>query len=113
MSRDTRHPNRIASLPRAESHWNYNPNPSVLTMHRRIHRKNGPASKHNCVDCGRQALDWSLNGTTYTDNVNDYSPRCRSCHIIMDDKNNDRGRKVSIGLKKAYAEGRHLKYLNN
>ena len=99
-------PKRIEMLPRGEKHWNYNPNPSVLTLHRRIHRKHGAASKHNCVDCGNQAKDWSLNGDTYTDNVEDYSPRCRRCHVIHDDKLNNRSELVSIGLKKAYAEGR-------
>lgn len=106
MSRDTRHPNRIAAMPRGDKHWNYNPNPSVLTMHRRIHRKHGAASNHKCVDCNQQARDWSLNGNVYTDKVEDYSPRCRSCHVKRDDKNNDRANKVSIGLKRAYAEGR-------
>jgi NAD-dependent SIR2 family protein deacetylase len=106
MSRDTRHPNRIAAMPKGEKHWRYSAVPSVLTMHRRIHRKHGAASKHLCVDCGNQAKDWSLNGTIYTDNVEDYSPRCRSCHVKRDDKINDRAAKVSAGLKKAYKEGR-------
>lgn len=99
-------PKRIPSLPRAEKHWNYNPNPSILTLHRRIHRKHGPAKNHKCADCDNQAIDWSLNGSVYTDNVEDYSPRCRSCHVRFDDSRNDRAEKVSIGLKKAYAEGR-------
>ena len=99
-------PKRIASLPRGDKHWNYNSNPSVLALHKRIHRKYGPAKDRKCVDCGNQAQDWSLNSTEYTDNVDDYSPRCRSCHVRYDDKNNNRAEKVSIGLKKMYAEGR-------
>lgn len=99
-------PESVAALPRGTKHWNYNPNPSVLTLHRRIHRKHGAASKHKCVDSGNQAKDWSLNGDTYTDNVEDYSPRCRSCHVIYDDKSNNRRELVSIGMKRAYAEGR-------
>jgi hypothetical protein len=106
VMRDTLHPNRIAALPRGEKHWNYNPKPTILTMHRRIHRKYGPAAKHPCIDCGRAAKDWSLNGDTYTDNVEDYSPRCRSCHVKYDDKKNDRAQKISAGLKRAYQEGR-------
>lgn len=106
MSRNTRHPNRIAAMPKGDNHWNYNPNPSVLTLHRRIHRKHVPAPNHKCVDCSNQARDWSLNGEIYTDKVEDYSPRCRSCHVKLDDKTNDRANKVSRGLKLAYAEGR-------
>lgn len=104
--RDTLHPNRIAALPRGENHWNYNPRPSVLGMHKRIHRKYGAAKNHKCVDCSKQAKDWSLNGDYYTDKVEDYSPRCRSCHVKYDDKRNDRRKKVSEGLKRAYREGR-------
>lgn len=105
MSRNTLHPNRLESLPRGENHWRYNPNPSILALHKRIHRKFGKASAHKCK-CGKQAVDWSLNGEVYTDKIKDYTPRCRSCHIRYDDKRNDRALKVSIGLRKAYTEGR-------
>jgi hypothetical protein len=114
MSRDTRHPNRIAAMPRGEKHWKYSDTPSILTLHKRIHRKHGPASAHKCVDCDNQAKDWSLNGAIYTDKVEDYSPRCRSCHVIRDDKTNNRAAKVSAGLKRAYIEGkRPRKYKQN
>ena len=107
MSRDTRHPNRIAALPKGKKHCNWNPKPSILTMHRRIHREYGPAKNYWCVDCGKQALDWSLEeGKTYSDNIEDYGPRCRSCHVRHDDKFNDRSAKISAGLKRAYKEGR-------
>lgn len=107
MSRDTNHPNRIASLPRGEKHWNYNENPSILALHKRLHRKHGAAKNYDCVDCGNQALDWSLKTEhEHTGNIEDYEPRCRSCHIKYDDPKNDRAEKVSIGLKRAYAEGR-------
>lgn len=43
-NRDTLHPNRLASMPKGIKHWNYNPNPSILAMHKRIHRKHGKAS---------------------------------------------------------------------
>lgn len=102
MSRDTNHPNRVAALPRGEKHWNFNHRPTILTMHRRIHRKHGPASSRKCVDCGKQARDWSLNGTEYTDNVDDYSPRCRSCHVKYDDKSNNRAELISIGVKRMH-----------
>lgn len=106
MSRDTRHPNRLAAMPKGTKHWRWTDAPSILTLHKRIHRRHGAAKQHKCVDCGAQARDWSLNGTVYTDDIKDYSPRCRSCHIKRDDKLNDRASKVSIGLKRAYSEGR-------
>lgn len=107
MSRNYSHPNRIASMPRGEKHWKYDPNPSILTMHKRIHRKYGKASTHNCVDCGSQAKDWSLKaGREYSDNIEDYDARCRRCHVLHDDKSNDRSEKISQGLKLAYKEGR-------
>lgn len=95
---------------RGTKHWNYNPNPSVLTLHRRIHRKHGAASLRKCVDCGSKARDWSLKaGHSYSDDIEDYEPRCRRCHVLHDDKLNNRSEKVSIGLKIAYATGRRKK----
>ena len=96
---------RLASLPRGERHWKYNPNPGVLTMHRRIHRRHGAASNYKCVDCGGRARDWSLNGDTYTDNVGDYSPRCRSCHTKYDDSSTRR-ENISRSLKSAWLSGK-------
>ena len=78
-------PKRIPALPRREKHWNWNEKPSVLTMHKRIHRKHGPASQYQCVDqCGRMARDWSLDAKEYSDLIEDYKPRCRSCHVKRD-----------------------------
>jgi NAD-dependent SIR2 family protein deacetylase len=87
-------------------HHNWTDTPSVLTLHKRIHRRHGSAKNYKCTECDNQAKDWSLNGNTYTDKIEDYAPRCRSCHIRKDDKLNDRGLKISIGLKRAYREGR-------
>lgn len=105
--KDYQHPNRIASLPKGKKHWNWSKKPTILAMHKRIHRRFGPAKNLKCVDCLKQALDWSLKpGLKYSDNVYDYEPRCRSCHVKLDDKLNNRCEKISIGLKKAYIEGR-------
>ncbi|UOF77995.1 thymidine kinase [Caudoviricetes sp.] len=84
MEQARQDPKRLLNLPRGDKHWRWNSQPSVLTMHRRLHRKYGAASQHPCVDCGEPAKDWSLNGTEYTDNIEDYSPRCRSCHVKRD-----------------------------
>lgn len=76
--------NRIASLPKREQHWNWSEKPTLLTLHKRIHRKHGKASDRLCVDCGGQARDWSCKGN-YSDKIEDYEPRCRSCHVKKDE----------------------------
>lgn len=76
---------RIQALPKGEKHWNWNDNPSVLTLHRRIHRKHGAAKKHPCSKCKeKQAHDWANVTGKYTANVEDYAPMCRSCHVKLD-----------------------------
>lgn len=67
--------------------------------HARVKYDRGRAAEHSCVDCGKQAKDWSLRrdapvtlaGPTragiicrYSANPNDYDPRCRPCHAIYD-----------------------------
>ncbi len=77
--------NRIVALPRGIKHWNWSEKPTILTIHKRIHRKLGKASVLKCVDCGKKARDWSNeNGTEYSTNINNYKPRCRSCHVKKD-----------------------------
>ena len=76
--------NRIKALPRGKKHWNWTETPNKLTLHKRIHRAFGKASDRKCVDCGNQARDWSLETEKYSDDVNDYRPRCRSCHRKKD-----------------------------
>lgn len=79
--------NRIAALPRGKAHWRYTKKPSVLTLHKRIHRKHGPAKQHKCK-CGKQAIDWAFIGNgDYTDKREDYKPMCRGCHMKMDGHN--------------------------
>ena len=91
--------NRIASLPKGINHWNWKTNPNLLTLHKRIHRKFGKASLKECIDCNKKARDWSLiKGHEYTDNVLDYEPRCRSCHIKYDEPL--RGYKHSLKARK-------------
>jgi hypothetical protein len=75
---------RIASLPKGKKHWKWTDKPSKLTLHRRLHRTIGKASEFPCRDCGKQAFDWSNETGNYTDKIEDYVPRCRSCHIVKD-----------------------------
>ena len=44
----------------------------------------GPAKNHDCVDCGKQAFDWSQIHDTDKDDPNSYEARCRSCHAFYD-----------------------------
>lgn len=78
------HPNRIAALPKGKKHWRWSMKPNLLTLHKRLHRKHGPASKFACADCGKPAHDWSNETGKYTDDIKDYKPRCRSCHVKRD-----------------------------
>jgi hypothetical protein len=70
-----------------------------MQMHSRLTKRRGPARKHQCVDCGGQALDWSYNGkdpdevtsisrygkvVTHSYHDEYYEPRCRPCHNDLD-----------------------------
>ncbi len=76
--------NRIKSLPKGNNHWNWSKQPSLLTLHKRIHRRHGAAKNRKCAKCSNQARDWALIGKKYTDNIEDYQPMCRKCHTSMD-----------------------------
>jgi len=75
---------RLAALPKGKKHWNWTATPNKLTLHRRLHRKYGAASQFKCHDCPKQAKDYSNETGKYTDDIADYRPRCRSCHVKRD-----------------------------
>ena len=53
--------------------------------HATVARVRGKASDHTCVDCGKQAQEWSYaQRKGYSENLDDYAPRCRSCHQRYD-----------------------------
>lgn len=63
--------------------------------HDRVKRSRGPASIHECTNCGKGADDWAYQhsatepltddlGRPYSDNTNDYAAMCRSCHRAFD-----------------------------
>lgn len=84
------------NFPRAEQHWAWTgDNANYVTMHQRVRRALGKAVLRSCVDCGNPAKHWSYNrrgvaevvdkrGTPYSLDVNDYEPRCVSCHKRFD-----------------------------
>ena len=83
LSRDNT--KRLKAIPKGKNHWNYNPSPSKLALHKRLYRKYGKASDRECIDCGKTARDWSNTTGNYTDNIKDYVPRCRKCHVKADE----------------------------
>lgn len=44
----------------------------------------GRASEYDCVNCSRPAVDWSYQHGTDSSDINNYEPRCRSCHMLYD-----------------------------
>lgn len=83
-------------------------------VHWILARDHGPAKTHKCK-CGNPAYEWAYqhNGDTVTDergrkfarDLDAYSPMCRSCHRLLDEKLDpgslgERGKK---GLKKQAA----------
>lgn len=68
---------------------------SYTAVHQRLRHVRGSASKYQCVDCGRQAKQWSYNhdatnelvsesGLPYSSDLAHYSPRCVACHKKFD-----------------------------
>jgi DNA-directed RNA polymerase subunit RPC12/RpoP len=54
--------------------------PSYDVWHSRVRKARGPASGYRCVDCGRQAEDWSTADSSSDDIQVRFQPRCRKCH---------------------------------
>lgn len=67
---------------------------TYFAMHRRLRSARGRASDYLCVDCGRRGQQWSYNRRAevekmsslgpYSADLNDYDPRCISCHKKFD-----------------------------
>ena len=71
---------------------------SYRTTHKRIESTRGAATDHLCVDCGRQAQEWSYDQAdpneltetvgryevTYSPDPAHYDPRCVPCHRVFD-----------------------------
>ena len=74
---------------------------SYWGMHGRLKVNKGSASKHQCIDCGTPANDWTWNNSCsnvlygvarkdrpnlnpYCVHLEHYEARCTSCHMIFD-----------------------------
>ena len=67
--------------------------------HRRLLAARGKAADNDCVDCGGPAAEWSYNNSgisevtgmrrrkpaTYSLDMDQYDPRCVTCHRLFDD----------------------------
>jgi DNA-directed RNA polymerase subunit RPC12/RpoP len=58
--------------------------PTYSTIHHNIRKIRGSARKYKCIDCGQKAHDWCWIHGTPTDDINNYEPRCGSCHGVYD-----------------------------
>ena len=73
--------------------------PTYWRAHGRLRKHRGPAGKHDCVDCGERAYDWSYKGGAPDEMTGGqrknqsfrfsymheyYEPRCRACHRKYD-----------------------------
>lgn len=69
---------------------------NYFSLHQRLEKDLGKAAGYQCVDCSRQAQDWSYDnsdpdelicsrsGLAYSLDEDRYLPRCRSCHAKFD-----------------------------
>ena len=79
------------------------PTDSYRKVHHRLTYWKGKASEHDCVDCGKQAKEWSYKGgapdeitqpwtfphgaptiVRFSNLLDYYEARCKSCHIKFD-----------------------------
>jgi hypothetical protein len=60
---------------------------AYVGAHYRVYKARGKARDYPCVDCGKQAAEWShRNGPGFSDDPNDYDPRCGRCHRLFDQR---------------------------
>ena len=62
----------------------------ICAMHHWVIQIKGPAKNYKCIDCNKQARDWSNIDHSYKRILEDYLPRCGSCHQLYDIKYNNR-----------------------
>lgn len=54
------------------------------TLHWRLRAYRGPAKRLKCVHCAERAMDWARLHDTDGEDIRDYIPLCRKCHIAYD-----------------------------
>lgn len=85
-------------------------------VHAELYSTFGRASQFPCIDCDSPAQHWSYqhtagdnelrseNGAPYSEDLNDYATRCRSCHVKFDVKMEPRLREARQEAGRAAAE---------
>jgi hypothetical protein len=68
--------------------------------HQRLRREQGSASLQRCVSCPRQAYEWAYQHTGRPEDLDSYSPMCRSCHRKLDHQKSE-------VLQETWAKSRH------
>src|ERR1700722_3402727 len=53
-------------------------------IHARLRRKRGRAAGMPCTDCDGTAIKWSWRHDTDPEDLNNYDPRCKQCHVLYD-----------------------------
>lgn len=78
--------------------------PTWAAIHKRLYRQRGSARAYACIDCGKNAREWSYDGQdpnelignshqwrlAYSLDLSHYFPRCSSCHRLFDKRLADR-----------------------
>jgi hypothetical protein len=94
--------------------------PKWASIHKRLSRKLGKASIYSCVDCNSPAKEWSYNNAdpnelhelmsstpvAYSLDLDNYDPRCVSCHRKFDGAGSKRERTARGTFAKNLTEGR-------
>lgn len=58
--------------------------PEYKRVHKDLLSRRGKAANQTCVDCASSAKDWSYVHDTDPTDVENYVPRCQSCHRKYD-----------------------------
>ena len=58
--------------------------PDYDPIHKRIRYHRGSAYQYKCIDCEAIAHEWSYIHETDPYDIDNYEPRCKSCHCIYD-----------------------------
>ena len=58
--------------------------PDYDPIHKGVRYHRGSASQYNCIDCELFAVEWSHIHNTDPYDIDNYEPRCKSCHCKYD-----------------------------
>ena len=81
--------NQLGKMNAGENNGNWKGDSAgKIAIHSWVVKQQGKASLYKCIDCGNQARVWSnINHHIYRRVLEDYIPRCQSCHAKFDKVN--------------------------